>query len=186
MSKTDLVNIDESELLAEEAKQEFLSIKDLDEQLKKVNNEITDVLFLGATPELVKLSADMYQKYLDGDLESTLINEHELLNFIEERKKHIALKLISFLELASTAALSSKKLERATVKDLTSAMQFAMQILNGLMDKAPPAQKHVHEHKHAVVDKSELSTRITQTREKLKAIDAEFEEIEKDNILVDV
>ena len=144
MSKKDLITTTAEELAAEEAKSEFLSVAELDEQLKKVNSEITDVLLLGATPELVKLTSEMYENYLNGKLESTLINEHELVEFINERKKQIALKLISFMDLASTAALNSKKLERASIKDLTSAMQFAMQILNSLMDKAPPTTTHIH------------------------------------------
>lgn len=182
-----LIKIDKEEL--EELDKELapiISSKELEEGLEKVNQEVTDIIISGTTDNLTQLSWDLYEKFKKGQLKSYFEDDKELESYYKIRRQEAILKMITFMDLATSEILNKKKLDIATIKELTSAMQTVSNMINTMMGQASTIVDH--RHKHSIANEDEIKERMQHTKKRIESIDAEFEEIlnseasEDDNI----
>lgn len=161
-------------------KDEIRYTKELEAQLEEENAKMMELMLYGSCPDLAQLTYENYAKFKEGNLPTYFDGDQEIEEFFNLKKKEIILRLTTFLDAASVAMLNSDKIKTANLNELSKALSTSVAILNDLMGTKKPAQEHIH--KHAVVDKEDLSTdeRLQRAREKLKAIDAEYEEIVKE------
>jgi hypothetical protein len=151
--------------------------KDLETHLDKVNHEVAELVLYGATPDLAQLSWDLYDKWKKGDLETYFEDDAELKAFYDERKKEMILRMTTFMEVASIAMLDRDKIKGSNLRDLATSLSTVAKVVDGLIGEKN-VQQVEHTHKHAVVDAEELDSKLKETRDKLKAVEAEFEELD--------
>jgi hypothetical protein len=147
---------------------------DLERSLTTLSGDLPQMLVNGSTPSLLEVSKNLYKQWKDGNMASFCENTEDLKVFYAERKRDIALNLIAFLHLTSSAILDQDKIDASSIKDISGAILNAVKILESLTEEPKPIK---HEHKHAVVDASELDAKLQEARAQLQAIEAEFTEL---------
>lgn len=163
----------------------YVHAKDLEEYLKKANADTQEILLTGSVADLTQLSWALYEKFKKGQLKTHFEDDKEIEQFYKLKSQELIIKLMGFLDMASSHILDTQKLSRANIREITLAMNAVSTMLNNIMDK--PSMKVDHQHTHKLAkDSEELNRRVQENKEKLAAIDAEFEEIEKDDDIVDI
>ena len=175
MSKK-LITIDKKELEELDAElAPIISSKDLEDGLKKVNEEVTDIIISGTPDNLTNLSWDLYDKFKKGQLKEYFEDDKDLEAYYKIRRQEAVIKMITFMDLATTEILNKRKLDIATIKELTSAMQTVSNLINNMMGQASTIVDH--RHKHTIQNEDEIKERMQHTKKRIDTIDAEFEEI---------
>jgi hypothetical protein len=167
------VNIDK----VKEQQDEIRYTKELEMQLDEDNAKMMELMLYGSCPDLAQLTYENYQKFKAGNLTTYFDDDQEIEEFFKIKKKEIILRLTTFIDAASVAMLNQDKLKASNLSELSKALSTSVAVLSDLMGtKKSPV---VHEHKHAVVDKEDLTTdqRIEKARKKLEILDAEYSEI---------
>lgn len=176
MAKKKDIQIDKQELIElDKDLAPIISSEDLEKGLEKVNQEITDIVISGTTDTLTELSWELYEKFKKGQLKTYFEDDKELESYYKIRRQEAVLKMITFMDLATTSILNQKKLDMATIKELTSSMQTVSNLINTMLGQASTIVDH--RHKHTVQSEDEIKERMKHTKKRIDAIDAEFEEI---------
>jgi len=157
-----------------EKDQPVMATKDLEKLLDSVNEKITDLAMYGSTPDLLKLSWENYELFKKGLLPKYFgDSEDELQEFYDNKSRELVLKLMTFIDVASTSLVDESKLKEATLREVTASIKLAMDMVGSIVG-AEKVIKHEVEHVVSLTEE-ELDKKIKEAKDKLNTIDAEFE-----------
>jgi hypothetical protein len=155
----------------------YLAAADLEKQLDMFGKDVVSAMTYGTMPELLNLSWDMYDKFKRGEIQDMGGTDDELRRFFDFKKKDLIIKLLGFMDLASTSLLDPDKAKYANLRDLTASLKVTLDMLNALHGTSI-AKKVEHTHTHKLEDVKDIDARLEQTRQELEAIEAEYEDVE--------
>jgi len=171
-----IVKFDEKELEADKEADSVVAVKDLEKKVKEANSKTSEIM-LAAGPDLAKLSWDMYSQYRKGELKTYFDDDQELEAYYNIKKKETIINMVAFISMASAAIVDSDKIEKATIKELSSSMANAVDLVRSLMGEPDKVVKHEHEVK--IDNPKEIKDKLDENKAKLDALDAEFEAMDK-------
>ena len=115
----------------------YLAADELEKQLGVFGKDIVNMMTYGSMPELIQLSWEMYDKFKRGEIQDLGGTDEELRKFFDFKKKDLIVKLLGFMELASTALMDPEKVKYANLRDLTNSLKLTLDILNALHGTSP-------------------------------------------------
>ena len=149
---------------------------ELEKRLDQTGEDLAQLAMYGSTKDLLKLSWENYELFKKGMLPQYFQDgEEEVQQFYDDKRKELILKFTTFIDIASNHLIDEDKLKKASLKEVSSSIKTALDMLQALVGK----ETHkVVENKHTMdvaLSEQQINEKLKTARDKLNAVDADFE-----------